>query len=516
MVDYREILRLNSLEYTQRQIAASVHSSRNTISEVIKLAAENNLCWPLDDQLTNEKVYALLYPNKLEAVNPRKEPDYSYIHKELAKPGVNLTLLWTEYCSDCYASKLTPYMYTQFCDKYRKWARLTKATMRITHKPGDAMQVDWAGTTIPYYDRITGEAADSYLFAAVLPCSCYAYVEACDDMKTTNWLLCHVHAYQYFGGVTRLLIPDNLKTGVSKNTRYETILNKSYAEMAEYYETAIVPARVRAPQDKSLAEGTVKFATTWIIAALRNRKFFSLEEVKSTVKEKLDELNKTSFKKREGCRYSAYKEEEQSFMKPLPLTPFEPAVWSTAKVPLDYLITDGKNKYSVPFDLIGEQVDIRLTKATVEVFFHGSRVASHPRSATNRRDPVIQPEHMPTEHRKYLSYNADDFTVWARSIGNSTVKVVEAFLSSGSEPEQGYKACASLTKLGDRYGHNRLENACSKVWELTGTPSIRIISSMLKNGQDKVRATRPDDTAVPKGHGITRGAAYFAKEGDCS
>ena len=181
--------------------------------------------------MTNEKVYALLYPNKLEAVNPRKEPDYSYIQKELAKPGVNLTLLWTEYCSDCYASKLTPYMYTQFCDKYRKWARLTKATMRITHKPGDAMQVDWAGTTIPYYDRVTGETADSYLFAAVLPCSCYAYVEACDDMKTTNWLLCHVHAYEYFGGVTRLLIPDNLKTGVSKKTRYETILNKSYAEI---------------------------------------------------------------------------------------------------------------------------------------------------------------------------------------------------------------------------------------------------------------------------------------------
>lgn len=212
MVDYREILRLNSLKYTQRQIAASVHSSRNTISEVIKLAAENNLGWPLDDQLTNEKVYALLYPNKLEAVNPRKEPDYNYIHKELAKPGVNLTLLWTEYCSDCYASKLIPYMYTQFCDKYRKWARLTKATMRITHKPGDAMQVDWAGTTIPYYDRVTGEAADSYLFAAVLPCSCYAYVEACDDMKTTNWLLCHVHAYQYFGGVLYCAIKFLLET----------------------------------------------------------------------------------------------------------------------------------------------------------------------------------------------------------------------------------------------------------------------------------------------------------------
>ena len=516
MVDYREILRLNSLKYTQRQIAASVHSSRNTISEVIKLADKINLRWPLDDQLTNEKVYALLYPNKLEAVNPRKEPDYNYIHKELAKPGVNLTLLWTEYCSECYASKLTPYMYTQFCDKYRKWARLTKATMRISHKPGDAMQVDWAGTTIPYYDRITGDAYDAYLFAAVLPCSCYAYVEACDDMKITNWLLCHVHAYQYFGGVARLLIPDNLKTGVVKNTRYETILNKSYAEMAEYYETAIVPARVRAPQDKSLAEGTVKFATTWIIAALRNQKFFSLEEVKTAVKDKLDELNNAPFKKREGSRFSAYTSEEKEFMKTLPLTPFEPAVWSTAKVPLDYLISDGKNKYSVPFDLIGEQVDIRLTKTTVEVFFHGARVASHPRISNSRRKPIVQPEHMPVEHRKYLSYNADDFKMWAVSIGSSTEKVVDIFLTSGSEAEQGYKACASLTKLADRYGHDRLESACCKSLELTRMPSVRIISSMLKNGQDKIKSEhQPSEHKASRSHGITRGASYFAKGGNC-
>ncbi|MCD8008968.1 MAG: hypothetical protein LUF68_08595 [Clostridiales bacterium] len=335
-------------------------------------------------------------------------------------------------------------------------------------------------------------------------------------MKTTNWLLCHVHAYEYFGGVTRLLIPDNLKTGVVKNTRYETILNKSYAEMAEYYETAIVPARVRAPQDKSLAEGTVRFATTWIIAALRNQKFFSIEEVNAAVKEKLDELNKTPFKKREGCRLSAYKDEEQAFMKPLPLTPFEPAVWSSAKVSLDYLISDGKNKYSVPFDLIGEQVDIRLTKTAVEVFFHGSRVASHPRLAVIRREPMIQPEHMPREHRKYLSYNADDFTIWAMEIGTNTAKVVDAFLSSGREPEQGYKACASLTKLGDRYGHSRLESACTKIWELTAAPSIRILSSMLKNGQDKIETDSKNDSTLPKGHGITCGAAYFAKGGDRS
>ncbi|WP_367568207.1 IS21 family transposase [Lacrimispora sp.] len=513
MVNYREILRLNSLKYTQRQIAASVHSSRNTVSDVIKLASEAGIDWPLNDSYTNEMLYASLYPNRLEAVNPRKEPDYSYIHKELAKPGVNLTLLWSEYCSECNNNAQTPYMYSQFCDKYRYWARLTKATMRINHKPGDVMQVDWAGTTIKYHDSVTGQEYDAYVFAAVLPCSCYAYVEACDDMKITNWLLCHVHAYSYFGGVPRLLIPDNLKAGVVKNTRYDTVLNRSYEELAGYYDTAIIPARVRHPKDKSLAEGTVKLATTWIIAALRNRLFFSIEEVKSAVAEKLEELNHSQFKKREGCRFTAYSDEEQAFMKPLPLTPFEPAVWSTAMVPLDYLISDGKNKYSVPFDLMGEQVDIRITKATVEVYYHGARVASHPRPAVILRDPVVQPQHMPTEHRKYLSYNSDDFTSWAKDIGSHTAKVVTYFLSAGREPEQGYKSCASLIRLNDKYGHNRLENACKKVLEYTSQPSIRIISTMLKNGQDKVNTDVPSAESKPVNHGITRGEAYFRKGG---
>lgn len=515
MVNYREILRLNSLNYSQRQIAASVHSSRNTISEVLHLADEIGLNWPLDDSASNEEIMALLYPKRRDMVNPRKQPDYNYIHRELAKPGVNLTLLWTEYCSTCDSEGNTPYMYSQFCDKYRQWARITKATMRIKHKPGETMQVDWAGTTIKYYDPVTGGPYDAYIFAAVLPCSCYAYVEACEDMKSTNWLLCHVHAYEYFGGVTRLLIPDNLKTGVVKNTRYDTILNKSYQEMAEYYETAIVPTRVLHPKDKSLAEGTVKFVTTWVIAALRNRKFFSFEEVKQGVAEKLEELNRYPFKKREGSRYSAYSDEEKAFMKPLPLTPYEPAVWSTAKVPFDYLISDGKNKYSVPFDLIGEDVDIRLTKEMVEVFFHSSRVASHKRVSKQLRDPIIQPEHMPMEHRKYLSYNADEFISWAQMVGSCTSSVVDKFLTSGREPEQGYKSCASLTKLGDKYGIMRLEKACERVLNYSSQPSIRNISTILKNGQDKVSSTKQSsDPAKPKSHGITRGAAYFQRGGE--
>jgi hypothetical protein len=223
--------------------------------------------------------------------------------------------------------------------------------------------------------------------------------------------------------------------------------------MADYYDTAIVPARVERPQDKSAVEGTVKHTSTWIIAALRNRKFFSIHELRTAVSEKLEEFNAKDFQKREGSRLLAFLNEEKSFLKPLPATPYEPAAWSSATVQRDYLITDGKNKYSVPFDLIGEKVDIRVTRNTVEAFFHVSRVTSFPRSDKILRDPIINPLHMPEKHRKYLSYNDDEFLSWATGIGVSTLTVVKSFLEGGKASEQGYKACASLTNMVDRYGH---------------------------------------------------------------
>lgn len=512
MVDYREILRLNSLKYSQHQIAMSVHSSRNTVREVLKRAEAAGVLRPLDEDVTNGDLESLLYPERREENLLRVEPDYSSIHKELAKSGVNLSLLWTEYCNEVRLAGKIPYMYSQFCDKYRKWARVTKATMRIQHKPGDKMEVDWAGTTIPYYDAVTHEEFEAYLFVAVLPCSCYVYAEACVDMKSSNWLMCHIHAYEFFGGVTRLLIPDNLRTGVTRNTRYETLINKSYYEMAEHYETAVVPARVEKPKDKSHAEGSVRFATTWIIAALRNRKFLSFEELTEAVSEKLTALNEMSFKSRAGNRVTAYLNEEKAFMKQLPAYPYEPAVWCTALVHNDYLITDGLNKYSVPFDLIGENVDIKLTKTMVEVYYHGAMVASHPRASSVRRDPIVKIEHMPEAHKKYLNYNSEAFLKWSSDVGDNTVKVVEYFLGSGREPEEGYKACVGLSKLGDRYGHTRLENACAKMMDISNEPTLRNISTMLKHGQDRVPVEKVDHNQ--KHHGITRGAEYFRKGGN--
>lgn len=454
MVDYREILRLEKLGYSRRQIASSTRSSHHTIKAVLELAEANNISWPIEDSVTNHDLGQLFHPERQQQEKGYSEPDYAYIHKELARPGVTLTLLWSEYCERCNASGAKPYMSTQFSDKYRRWARLTKATMRITHKPGEAMQVDWAGNTIPYYDSVTGAESAAYLFVSVLPCSCYAYVEACADMKLENWLLGHVHAYNYFGGVTRLLIPDNLKTGITSNTRYETVLNRSYQELAEHYGTAVVPARVRHPKDKSLAESTVKYASTWIIAALRNQKFFRVSEVRQAVFERLEELNARPFQKREGSRRSAYLDEEQSFMLPLPSSNYEPAVWTQLKVGSDYLVSDGKNK----------------------------------------------------------TYNADDFTVWAQEIGSNTAEVVRFFLTSGSAPEQGYKSCASLTKLAERHGKSRLENACMQILACSSSPSIRNIGAFLRSSKLATETTIKDDSQ--NRYGITRGTGYFCKGGD--
>ncbi|MEG6523337.1 IS21 family transposase [Desulfotomaculum sp. 1211_IL3151] len=248
MINYREILRLRSLDYSQRQIAASVRSSRDTVSQVFRLATIHGLSWPLPDEMSNQMIYEMFFPAQLDS-NAKRIPDYAQMHKELAKPGVTLTLLWSEYCEKCYSEDATHYQYTQFCDNYRRWARATKATMRIKRKPGDAFEVDWAGNTMSIYDKVTGEQSEAYIFVGVLPCSCYAYVEAFPSMVTENWITAHVHAYNYFGGVTRIVIPDNLKTGVIKNTRFETVLNRSYNEMAAHYDTAIIPTRVERPKD---------------------------------------------------------------------------------------------------------------------------------------------------------------------------------------------------------------------------------------------------------------------------
>ena len=286
--------------------------------------------------------------------------------------------------------------------------------------------------------------------------------------------------------------------------------------MADHYGTAIVPTRVEAPRDKSHAEGTVSYASTWILAALRDETFFSLADAKVAVAKKLELLNGTPFKKREGNRRDAYLLEEKEFMQPLPANPYEPSVWSEQTILLDYTVTDGFNKYSVPYDLIGEVVSVRITRDAVEVFFGGNRVAVHPREYRRKRDPITIPAHMPENHRQYLAYTKEDFLSWAVTIGPNTEKVVRFFLESGRAPEQGFKSCVSLKKYAERYRKERIEEACRQILTFSGEPSVRGISVLLKSPVTGTAADRSTSSSKPvrRSRGITRGADQFRRGGD--
>ena len=368
MTQYCQILRLHSQGISQRSIAQSCQCSRNTVSAVLHRAKETNLAWPLSAE-TDAELEQLLFPEKQEQAPLRRMPDFEKVSKELARSGVTLKLLWMEYCEECRQLGEQPFMYSRFCFHFQKYAEQARATMHIPRKPGDRIEVDWAGDKLYIVDRDTGEAIPVYLFVGVLPFSMYAYAEGCLRMDMENWIHVHVNMFRYFGGSAVMLVPDNLKTGVDHNNDWYTPqINRTYRELAEHYNTAVVPARVRKPKDKSSAEGTVGVVSTRIIAALRNRKFFSLEELNRAILQKLDEHNSTPFTKREGSRYSVFQSQEKAFLHKLPTAQFELAQWKVATVQYNYHIFVEKMQYSVPYEYIKQKVDVRLTKNMIEVF----------------------------------------------------------------------------------------------------------------------------------------------------
>ena len=509
MTNYKEILRLHSLGINNTRVAESCGCARSTVISTVQRAREKGIAWEDICSLSEGEVARRLYPSTSMG-RQYKMPDYEYIHQEMQKSGVTLSLLWVEYYEQCRANGELPYQSTQFNKYYADFVHKTKATMRLEHKPGETMQVDWAGQTAHIVDTDTGEQLDAYLFVAVLPYSGYAYTEAFLDMKQDAWIAAHVNAYRFFGGVTRILTPDNLKTGVIKNTKDETVVNKSYQEMAEHYGTAIIPARPRKPKDKAFVEGSVGVVSTWILAALRNQQFLSLKELNIAIQEKLAAFNSKPFQKKEGSRAELF-QEEQLFLLPLPPIPFELAVWKVATVQYNYHVSVDRMNYSVPYEYIKQRVDVRLTRCAVEVFFGGTRIASHPRLLGRPNQYSTNESHMPPEHQEYLQWNGDRFLRWARQVGPNTAAVVKMFLSAYKVEQQGYKSCASLMKLADRYGTERLENACARALSYTPSPSLKNISTILKNGQDKLTAVtaNPVSSRESARYGITRGASYY-------
>lgn len=511
MTNYREILRLSSQGISKSSISKSCECSRNTVAEVINRAEEISLSWPFSNDITDGKLQSLLYPRSAH-LTLQKIPDCEYIHKEMAKSGVTLSLLWNEYCDSCRRSSDIPFMYTQFCKYYRVYANTTKATMHIERKPGEQLEVDWAGQMAHIVDTDSGEEIDANIFVAALSSSGYAYVEAFLSQNQECWISAHVNAYRYFGGVTRILVPDNLKTGVERASWYTPVINKTYHEMAEHYGTAVIPARVRRPKDKPKVEGTVGVVSTWIIAALRNQQFFSLAELNAAIREKLEEFNRKPFQKKPGSRLSVFLEEEKPTLLPLPRDQYELAIWKVATVQFNYHISVEKMHYSVPYEYIKHKVDVRITRHVIEVFFNGHRICSHPRLHGRKVQYSTVTEHMPPDHQKFTVWNTERFLSWAESIGSNTVIVVRSILSSHKVEQQGYKGCMVLLKLADKHSIVRLEAACTKALTYTPNPSYKSIQTILLTGQDKViKEEDIVDDDESSNFAITRGADYYRR-----
>ena len=512
MTNYRDILRLYSQGISQRSIAASCSCSRNTVAKVLNRAQELDVDWPLQGGMSDAELHKLFSPNE-RTQSSRKPPDCGHIHKEMAKSGVTLSLLWNEYCEDCRESKEIPLMYSQFCYHYQQYATTTKATMHVHRKPGEQVEVDWAGQTAPIVDNETGEIINAYVFVGVLSSSQYAYVEAFLSQNQECWIAAHVNMYKFFGGVTRILVPDNLKTGVEKATWFSPEINRTYQEMAEHYDTAVIPARVRKPRDKPNAEGSVKIISTWIIAALRHQRFFSIAELNEAIRKKLAIFNSKSFQKKEGSRLSVFLEEEKPMLLPLPAAPYELATWKIATVQFNYHIAVDKMHYSVPYEYIKHKVDVRVTRNVIEVFFNNLRICSHPRLLGQPGQYSTVTDHMPEDHKKYTQWNSPRFISWGESVGPNTAITVRVILSSFKAEQQGYKSCMALLKLADKYSLPRLEAACTKALSYTPRPGYKNIKTILTTGQDKVAVAEKlvkDDSAT---HGITRGASYYGRDG---
>jgi transposase len=439
-----------------------------------------------------------------------------YIHKEMSKKGVTLSLLWEEYCANCKASGEIPFGYTQYCYHYRQYANITKATMHISHKPGEQLEVDWAGQTASIIDKVTGEVIPSYVFVAVLASSGYAYVEAFLSQEQESWITAHTHTFRHFDGVTRIIVPDNLKTGVEKANWYSPTINKSYHEMAEHYGCAVVPARVRKPKDKPSVEGAVGVISTWVIAALRQQKYFTLGELNADILKKLKDFNEKPFQKKEGSRLSVFLTEEKEMLLPLPTTSYELAIWKTATVQFNYHVNVDKMWYSVPYEYIKQIVDIRLTGSVVEMFYNNHRVCSHPRLRGKEGQYNTIPEHMPEKHKSYTEWNSERFTSWASAIGENTKAVITSILNYHKVEQQGYRACMGLLKSGDRYGVKRLESACAKALSYTPNPSYKNVDSILKSGQDKTQPPKEEkESPTDESFGFTRGADYYGGTKKC-
>jgi transposase len=501
----REVLRLKfEGGQTNRRIARSCQISRPTVSDYLLRFGKAGLTWPaaaaLDDATLEHKLFP---PVAVAPTAERAVPDWSHVHRELRRKGVTLMLLWHEY----KGAHPEGFQYSWFCEQYNAWAGKLDVVMRQEHRAGEKLFVDYAGQTVEVVDRGTGEIRSAQIFVAVLGASSYTYAEATWTQQLPDWIGAHVRAFAFFGGVSELLVPDNLRSGVCKAHRYEPDLNPTYAELASHYAVAVLPARVRKPRDKAKAEAGVLLVERWILAALRDRTFFSLAELNRAIARLLEGLNSRPFKKLPGSRRELFEQLERSALRPLPAQPYAFAEWKKVRVNIDYHVEVEGHYYSVPYQLVGKTLEARYSERTVECFHKGQRVASHPRSHLKGRHTTV-PEHMPTSHRSYAEWTPQRLIGWAAKTGPATASMVQGILERRAHPQQGFRSALGIMRLGKRFGEERLEAACRRALTL-GAYSYKSIESILRQGLDRKAFPEQQDLDLALAHENIRGSDYY-------
>ncbi len=503
----KEVLRLHyELGLGQRQIARCCSISQSTVHDYLRRAESAGLQWPLPPDCDETQLQERLFGGR--AVRPpghrRAELDFASIHEQLqTHKYVTLQLLWEEHI-EAYPEG---YRYSRFCELYQRWRRKLDVVLRQQHHAGEKLFVDYAGATVPIENPQTGEIRQAQVFVAVLGASSYTYAEATWSQDLANWTGSHMRAFEFFGGVPEIVVPDNLRSGVSRACRYEPDLNRTYQEMAAHYGVAVMPARPRKPRDKAKVEAGVQLVERWILAALRHRRFTSLAELNQAIAELLERLNQRPFRKRSGSRASLFESVDRAALKPLPVERYEFGAWKTARVNIDYHVEIERHYYSVPYQLVGRQVEIRLADRTVEIFHRGQRVASHVRSRESYRQTTVH-EHRPKSHQQHLEWTPSRLIDWAQTVGPSTAKVFRKILDAKPHPEMGYRSCLGILRLSKTYSAERVEAAATRALRFDAC-SYQSLKSMLAHGLDRQSLDESPPARAPVEHANIRGARYF-------
>jgi transposase len=502
-----EVARLKASGLSIRQIAGSCDIACSTVGEYLKRLGTAGLNWPFPPELSEEDLEARLFrrPETRGRDQEYPVPCWPTLHKELRRKGVTLRLLWEEY------RQIHPegYGYSQFCEHYRRWRKTLDVCMRQSHRGGEKLFVDYAGMTMPVVDSGSGAIYAAQIFVAALGASQYLYAEATRTQQLEDWIGSHIRTYAFLGGVSEIVVPDNLKSGVTKACRYEPQLNRSYADMAGYYGTAVIPARPLKPKDKAKVESGVLIVEREILARIRDYTFFSLAALNEAIRVQLDRVNKRRFQKLDCSRLELFEQLDKPVLKPLPVDDYQICEFYAPRVNIDYHVEIQGHYYSVPFELNGQKIEVRLSARMVEVLHKGKRVASHVRDG-RKGQHTTDSTHMPKAHRKHLEWSPSRIIHWAGQIGPHCAQVAEQIMKTRPHPEQGYRACLGLMRLSKGYDTSRLESACHRALALD-VCSYQSIKSILKTGMD--REPLSSDGMAPTGclleHGNLRGRSYY-------